>query len=499
MEHENILVVDDSAETRDFLFDVLNTAGYKVDQASDGEEALDLAGRKDFDLVITDINMPRCDGFELLERLNAFTSDLNVIVITGQGSLDRVRNAMLGGAADFINKPFRHDEILSSVRRTLEHRRISRESNRLKDTYALFDVSEAITFTPEGQSTNRKIIESALSQTNSSCGAMVEIIDDKWCTKEIVGMLEPVDDQPVCWERFTIAEKLSIYQKPILVSRQPHRVLPPDVVCIRFKRGLFPEVFPFENETLFFPIHSSEQLFGFFMICKSEDEPEFTASDFQLMSIISNQTAISLYNSQLVRSLEENYLNTLMSLTLILEAKHSYTLGHSQRVADLSLMIGDKMGLGAAERKTLQQGAMLHDIGKIAISDAILDKQGPLSREEIEIVHQHPVVGDEITRPITFLGDARRIIRHHHEWVNGGGTPDGLKGEELSPMVLICSVADAVDAMASTRSYRRPLSPAKIRRELLSGAGTQFDPDVVENALGFIRPNILRSLGRPMG
>ena len=234
------------------------------------------------------------------------------------------------------------------------------------------------------------------------------------------------------------------------------------------------------------------------MISKRENEPAFSPSDFQLMSIIANQTAVSEYNLQLVRTLEQNYLNTLLSLTLILEAKHSYTLGHSQRVANLALMIGRKTGLSSSELETLKYGTMLHDIGKIAISDNILDKQGPLNKQEIEIVRQHPVIGDEITRPITFIGDARHIIRHHHEWFNGQGSPDGLAGDNLSPLITICSVADSVDAMASLRSYRKPLSPSKIRRELLNGAGTQFHPDIVEVALGFIRPNILNNLDQPL-
>jgi putative nucleotidyltransferase with HDIG domain len=498
MEQEKILVVDDSPETRDFLFDVLDTAGYKVERASDGEEALDIAEQIDFDLVITDINMPRCDGFQLLNRLNTSATDVNVIIITGQGSLDSARNAMVGGAADFINKPFRHDEILSSVERTLENSRVSRESNRLKDTCALFDVSEAIAFTPGVESTSRKIIDAILTQTNSSCGAMVEIIDSQWATKEVVDLKNRVAAGPVDWARFPIAERLSIYQMPILVSREKEKFFSPGLATMKYQEDLFPELFPFENATLFFPLLSNNQLFGFFMINKRENEPAFTPSDLQLMSIIANQTAVSEYNHQLVRTLEQNYLNTLLSLTLILEAKHSYTLGHSQRVTNLALMIGRKIGLASSELETLKYGTMLHDIGKIAISDGILDKPGPLNKKEIEIVRQHPVIGDEITRPITFIGDARQIIRHHHEWFNGKGSPDGLAGDELSPLVTICSVADSVDAMASVRSYRKPLTPSKIRRELLNGAGTQFNPDIVEIALEFVRAHVLKNLDQPV-
>ena len=210
--------------------------------------------------------------------------------------------------------------------------------------------------------------------------------------------------------------------------------------------------------------------------------------------LISNQSAIAAYNSQLVRNLEMSYLNTLMSLNLILEAKHPYTQGHSRRVVNLCMMIGRKMGLNSTEMEALKDGAMLHDLGKIGVSDLILNKKSDLTEEEVNIIRRHPIIGEEIIKPITFLAPARSIIRHHHEWINGMGWPDGLAGDEISLKVAVCSVADAIDAMSSDRIYRRPLTLDKIKHELTRNAGTQFHPDVINAALDFITPDILEQI-----
>ena len=499
MAHEKILVVDDSSTTRNLLSDILNSAGYEVAQASDGQEAVDLVDDEQFDLVITDINMPRLDGLELLNRLNTRFNDLSVIIITGYANLGSVRTALVGGASDYISKPFKHEDILYSVRQTLARSFASRENSRLKDTDGLLDVSQTIVSSENYDSANRTIVASALAQTHLSRGAMLEHVRGKYQLRVLVDLQNPDAAHPdIEWEQFPVVQMLIKQHSPVLISKNKKRQLSPEIIGIEYMQDFCPEIFPFETEAAFFPLHSDGQFLGFFMFSKRESEPAFTASDIQLLSIISNQAAIATYNSQLHHDLQENYLNTIMSLNLILEAKHAYTQGHSRRVANLCVLIGRQMGLNPDELEILKRGAMLHDIGKTSISDTILNKSGSLTQKEIEIIRKHPVVGDEIIKPIEFLAPARSIIRNHHEWVNGQGWPNGLSMDQLSILDRICSVADAVDAMASDRSYRKLLPASKIRRELLNHAGIQFDPDVVEVAFRFVTRSTLKALDKPL-
>jgi putative nucleotidyltransferase with HDIG domain len=198
-----------------------------------------------------------------------------------------------------------------------------------------------------------------------------------------------------------------------------------------------------------------------------------------------------------VTTIEQNYINTLISLNMILEAKHPYTKGHTNRVVELCIGLGRELGISSGELQDLREGAMLHDIGKLAISDTILNKPGPLSEQEMEIIRQHPVIGDNIIRPIRFLQHCRPVVRHHHERWDGHGYPDGLKGEDIHLFARICTIADTVDAMASARSYRAALTFPEIYDQLLMGSGTQFDENLVRIMLAMVERGEVASIARP--
>lgn len=182
---------------------------------------------------------------------------------------------------------------------------------------------------------------------------------------------------------------------------------------------------------------------------------------------------------RLYESLEEGYLQTIIALANSIDSKDSYTRGHSQRVADVSVEIGKELGLTERELKHLQYGGILHDVGKIGIIEPILCKQSRLTDEEMQVMRQHPEIGDSIIAPITFLQSVRSAIRNHHERWDGSGYPDKLKGEEIPMLARIVGCADTFDACTSTRPYQKamPLETAMGILEKLSGS--QLDPQVV--------------------
>ncbi len=186
------------------------------------------------------------------------------------------------------------------------------------------------------------------------------------------------------------------------------------------------------------------------------------------------------------------YLGTIRALALALDARDPYTAGHSERVSALSLAIGRCLWLDESQLEVLRLGALLHDIGKIGISDHVLMKPGPLTAQEYEIIKQHPGVGARILRSVPFLEPHIPIVELHHERPDGKGYPHGLRGTEIPLVASIVHVADAFDAMTSARAYRPARAASEGLRELWRCAGAQFDAEVV-HALAKALPDIDRS------
>lgn len=168
------------------------------------------------------------------------------------------------------------------------------------------------------------------------------------------------------------------------------------------------------------------------------------------------------------------------ALSTALDAKNSCMCGHSERVAELSLLMAKTMGLPLAEQERIHIGAHLHDIGKIGIPDAILNKPGKLTEEEFDTIRQHPEIGSTIIGKIKVFRSVSDIVRHHHERFDGKGYPDGLQGNEISLGARIVAVADSFDAMTTMRSYRAALSVREAIAETERCKGGQFDPAIVD-------------------
>ena len=176
----------------------------------------------------------------------------------------------------------------------------------------------------------------------------------------------------------------------------------------------------------------------------------------------------------------------LTALARAVEAKDSYTEAHTERVARNALNLGQAAGMDEAELRQLFRGGLIHDIGKIGVPDAVLTKPGPLDAAELEIMRRHPEIGEKICNSLRSSATVRAVIRHHHEHWNGSGYPDGLAGDEIPLAARVVAVCDAFDAMTSDRSYRRGMRPAAAISILREGAGTQWDPHLVEAFIALV-------------
>jgi HD-GYP domain-containing protein (c-di-GMP phosphodiesterase class II) len=178
--------------------------------------------------------------------------------------------------------------------------------------------------------------------------------------------------------------------------------------------------------------------------------------------------------------LRASYMATVRALANAVEARDAYTGHHAERVAAYGLELARASGLEIADDPQTEFGFLLHDVGKVAVPDAILFKPAPLTDEERVLMERHPVIGWEILRDIDFLGDAKLVVRHHHERWDGRGYPDSLAGEDIPPAARVFAVADTLDALTTDRPYRPAGSFAEAREIIRAGSGRQFCPSSVE-------------------
>ena len=198
----------------------------------------------------------------------------------------------------------------------------------------------------------------------------------------------------------------------------------------------------------------------------TEREIELLKEDQQKMNIIFTQTAEALASA--------------------IDAKDKYTHGHSKRVAEYSKMIARKAGKPENECREIYFAALLHDVGKIGVADAIINKTDTLNSEEYTEIKKHPVIGKDILSHINKSPYISIGAKYHHERFDGYGYPEGLKGKNIPEIARIIAIADSYDAMTSNRSYRKALPQEKVRREILKGVGTQFDPEFATIMLNMI-------------
>jgi putative nucleotidyltransferase with HDIG domain len=196
--------------------------------------------------------------------------------------------------------------------------------------------------------------------------------------------------------------------------------------------------------------------------------------------------------------LHRSYMLTVRALASAVEARDAYTGRHAERVAAYGLALAEVYGLSLRDEPQIEFGFILHDVGKVAVPDAILFKPGPLTEAERIVMQQHPVTGSEIVRDIEFLGAARDVIRSHHERWDGSGYPDGLAGEAIPLSARLFALADVLDALTTRRPYREPSTIPEARAIIEAGSGSHFDPDVVV-AFHALPDASIEAIGRRIG
>ncbi len=248
------------------------------------------------------------------------------------------------------------------------------------------------------------------------------------------------------------------------------------------------------------PFRIKSEFVGLILLTDKKGIP-FNEGDIKLINIICNGLAISIKNKRLYNDLDSSYYMAVRALANAIDASDTYTHGHSLRVTEYSLLIGRGLELKEEKLKSLQFSAMLHDVGKISIKSEVLSKPGKLNEEEFEMIKKHPENGATIIAPVEIFKEKIPGVKYHHEKFDGTGYPEGLKGEEIPLIARIITVADAYDAMTSTRPYRSALTDEIAKEEINKNSGNQFDPEIAKLFLEILdtKKNIIdriKSLGK---
>lgn len=230
------------------------------------------------------------------------------------------------------------------------------------------------------------------------------------------------------------------------------------------------------------PVAGRSGTLGLLYVDTTSPDQVFRDTDLEILASIGSQAGGALERARLIQELEELFIGANRALVASVEARDPYTRGHSERVTAYSLSIAAVMGLDDRSREILELSGLLHDVGKIGVPEAVLQKAGKLTDEEFRHIKLHPVQGSEIVKNIRhpYIEEVVQGVRHHHERWSGGGYPDGLKGDDINLTSRILAVGDTYDAMTSDRPYRKGMPAEKAIAILQDISGSQLEPDVVE-------------------
>jgi len=392
----------------------------------------------------------------------------------------KVNNRVIGSieVLNPIGKPFSRDsmEMLASLSSQvaigIENVRLLEETKeRFSEMSALFDVSHIITSSLAQETLLKSIMRSALKmlEVEAISLLLVDEVSGELVFKVALGEKgQQIKEFRIPIDETSIAGWVAKNGKPLIVNdveKDP-----------RFNPGYGQKVGFRTKSILCVPMKMGERIIGVAEAINKLKGASFIPADQELFLTVANQIAIATENTKLNQDLRDLFFSTVRSLIAAVEAKDTYTKGHSERVTEYALLIANALKLPREEIETLHLASLLHDIGKIGIMEGILDKKEPLTEDDWKVIRQHPLTGAKILEPVRPMEKIIPYILHHHERYDGKGYPDGLKGEDIPFYSRIIAIGDAFDAMTSDRPYRKGLPVEVALAEIEKNKGTQFDP-----------------------
>ncbi len=480
-----LLVVDDEEAIREMLAEFLSLEGYDVETAEHGMAALGVLETRLFDIVLTDLKMPKMGGIALLEQMRRHAPGTVGIIMTGFGTVESAIGAMKNGAYDYILKPFKLDEVLHVVGRAAHKRRMESENIRLRQAVSLYKVSEAIKSSLSLDQVLLTVVESSITEIDAEVVSV-------WLDDGEGGLIEreraQTEKPPTGARDFgeldaeAVSAALGEYERVLVHGADAHRFFTDADTPVRSFAAV--------------PLKTPMRDMGFIAAMSTHPVKRFEEGSRKLLSIVASRAAAAIENAKLYQDLQDTFQQTIEGLASAVDKMDRYTAGHSKRVADYATHLARRLGLDAATIEIVHQSALMHDIGKIGCA-MNLNKPDQLTDDEYEEFKLHPMHGRDILSPIAFLHPLIPGVHLHHERFDGRGYPLGLVKTDIPLIARLISVADAYDAMTCDRSYRRALPHEVAVAEIERCSGSQFDPDISGEFLEEIET--LRAQSRDVG
>jgi response regulator RpfG family c-di-GMP phosphodiesterase len=463
--HDPILIVDDESSILEVIQEMLSNQPYEVQLADSFKDAKEILKEKEISIVLTDLLLDDGSGVDVMAAAQKYHPNAKVILMTGKPTIQNAISVIKKGAFDYLVKPFNMENLLATIKRAAYQNRLEEENVRLNEIMSYYAISEAMGSVIEPSKLLKLIIDTVVREFNADYAALHlvkgngEISAEKNVCKH-PELLEPLNE-------FSQMLAEDVYQKsrPRLISDKEAYAL----TGTKIIRSSICQLLIAKGVTI-----------GTLSLTRTNDIHHYTTGNLSTLSLFASKAAISIENSKLYKDLEDAYFDTVEALANAIEARDRYTAGHTNRVWRMTVKTAQALEWDDTKIKELRMGAILHDVGKIGVPDAILNKQGPLDPNEQEIMKTHPELGVRMIEKVNFLKPAIPYILYHHERWDGAGYPQGLKGEEIPIEGRLLAVADTFDAITSNRPYRKGQSIEKALDEIKKNAGTQFDPQIAE-------------------
>jgi response regulator RpfG family c-di-GMP phosphodiesterase len=470
LDRPRLLIVDDEKYIRDILADFLGMEGYQVRTAADGAAALTELQQAHYDLIISDLKMPRMGGIELLEAVGTAAPNALTVIMTGFGTVETAIDAMKRGAYDYILKPFKVEEVIHVVQRGLEKQRLAAENMRLREALSLYKVSEAISASLSLEQVLATVGDTALTELDAdSVSTWLDDGEGGFFERQRLYAAHLTAETQARMGTFEPEAFAEHFSKDTMLLDQ-------GTIAHRFFKRQPEEP---ASSILAVPLRIKQRLIGWVCLTSFTRTRRFDEGQRKLLSIVAARAAAAVENARLYEDLRATFQQTIQGLAKAIDKMDRYTAGHSDRVALYSMVLAKRLQMGVDQVEIVRQSALMHDIGKIGCV-MNLNKPGKLTQDEYEMFKKHPGYGKDILEPIKFLNPLIPGVYLHHERWDGRGYPIGLKGNDVPVMARIVSVADTYDAMTSDRAYRRALPHEVALNEIDRCSGTQFDPEVTD-------------------
>lgn len=442
-----ILIVDDSRMMRNVIKGYLTEFDCDTEEASDGEMGLRLAENSHFDLIITDVEMPRKNGIELCRDLkkSPSTRGVPILIISSFDSEDDIHKGFQAGASAYLSK----NEVSSQLSHT---------------------------------------VKTILSKSHFNTSKLIMIVDDSAMIRHLV----KTELSKSGYSILTADNGADALSK--LETLRPDLILS-DIDMPVMNGFEFCEAIQGDDrfKSIPFIVMSANSDRGHMQRMLKRGAQAYLVKPFNMDEVsilvdkmLSDHFVLLLKDRERLDSERRLMLSTITSLVTALEARDSYTKGHSTAVARLAADLLDLSGASHEDVRAILIGGHLHDIGKIGVGDAILLKPDRLSKQEFDIIKQHPDIGANILSPVESLSEIVPMVRFHHERMDGKGYPGGLKGSQIPLWARITAVADTFHALTSNRPYRTGMKPENALQIIDEVKGTQLCPDCVALLLSWI-------------